>query len=482
MSVNGSDFTITPQASGSTTVTVRATDRAGLHVEQSFSVTVEAQVPRVTIARQNALVTEGHDVEFTLTASSAPAADLMVKVSVTETGSFLAVTAPTDVTIAGGSRTAQLTLQTADDTVDEANGTIAATVQPGTGYTVGSSASAATTVKDNDRPPTPTRLRANGNLDSDGNVTLRWKPVSRATGYNVRYIEEVCDSDGVCEPDPDGSWQTRTNIATSGILVKEATFGGLTQKKLYRIEVQVVIVDYSNWSDFTLVFPTDSPIGHGTDVATAPFHGYQAKNSQGSHEFRYVLCEETIPTGLTMTAQDMKDAVDEWEDTVTWNRGGANIIATTAYALPSGKQCSSRTIPPAEGRFEVKFASGFFMGRACNPLAVLPGINAPPACWRSTSWDTRGVQLIGSGSVILNADRGAARWNESVAGGRCARLHETIVHEVGHAFGIGNASGLDFNRHPINTMHSIMSYANLGDYCEPQIYDIVALIALYQSR
>ena len=56
------------------------------------------------------------------------------------------------------------------------------------------------------------------------------------------------------------------------------------------------------------------------------------------------------------------------------------------------------------------------------------------------------------------------------------------MHEVGHAFGIGNAAGFSFNRHPINTTHSIMSYDDPSNYCEPQAYDIVALMALYQSR
>ena len=295
VSVSGSDLTINRQAAGATTVIARATDRGGSYVEQTFRVTVEAQVPRVTIARQNASVTEGQDVQFALTASSAPAAALTVKVNVTETGSFLTSTAPSQVTIAGGSTTAQLTLPTTDDSVDEANGSIAATVQSGTGYTVGSPGSATTDVQDNDLPPAPTGLRANGNLDS-GNVTLRWNSASGATSYNVRYSEEACDSDGACTP---GRWQTRTYTATTTSTVREATLGGLTEETLYRVQVQAVITDTSDWSDFTLVFPTDSPIAHGTEVATAPFHGYQAKNAQGSHEFRYVLCTETIPTGLT---------------------------------------------------------------------------------------------------------------------------------------------------------------------------------------
>ena len=42
--------------------------------------------------------------------------------------------------------------------------------------------------------------------------------------------------------------------------------------------------------------------------------------------------------------------------------------------------------------------------------------------------------------------------------------------------------GFGLNRHPSNMTLSIMSYASVGTYCEPQAYDIVAVTALYKSR
>ena len=494
-SVSNSDSTLTLAAlsAGSATITVTAADRSlgdadRLTASQNFTVTVEAPLPTVTIARHRTTpvaVTEGGLVRFTLTASSAPTADLTVSVTVTETDphlagritDFVTGTIPDEITITVGTTTADLIFDTEDDTVDETDTGTLARVEDGTGYTVGSPSVAVVTIEDDDVPPAPTGLRANGDLDSNGNVTLRWNSVSGATSYMVRYTEEVY---GDCDPD-DGSWDTRTYTAGTTGTVIEADLGALTEEQLYRVEVRAVIVDASDWSedDFTLVFPTDSALGHGTDVATAPFHGYQAKNSQGSHEFRYVLCEETIP-GLTMTAQDMKDAVDEWEDAVTWDRSGTNIITTTSHSLPAGESCHTG-VPLPMGRFEVKFFSSSRIKSACDPFAIR-GLGTP-ACWRSTSWALNGVGLIESGSILLNAGRSASTWwNESVAGGRCTRLHETIVHEVGHAFGIGNARWFNYNRHPVNDTLAIMSYANLEEYCQPQSYDIVNLIALYQSR
>ena len=489
--VNNTDSTLTLAAlsAGSATITVTAADRSPGHADrmeasQDFMVTVDP-LPTVTITRKYSAVDEGDPVVFTVWADAAPTSALTVNVRVSDVGTFLTGTRPSQVTIADGSLYAQFTLRTAGDDIDEANGTVTAIVRFGADYIVGSPSSAVVTVRDDDKPPVPTGLRANGDLDSGGNVTLRWNAVAGATSYEVQYAEETCTRQTVVVDGNEveqanctlGSWSMPITATST-----DTTLGGLTEATLYRVQVRAVIADASSWSDFTLVFPTDSPIVDGTEVATAPFHGYQAKNERGNHEFRYVVCEETVPAGLTMSVRDMKDAVEKWEDTVTWDMsGGANIIKTTAYTLPAGEGCSSSVLPGKQD-FEIKFFSDLRMKLACNLRAVIGIDPSPPACWRSTSWTTSGIQLISKGSVLLNTDRGATHWNTRVAGGRCARLHETIVHEIGHALGIGNTRGFDYNRHPVNTEHSVMSYRDDSEYCEPQAYDIVALMALYQSR
>ena len=491
-SVRGSTLTLTAVSAGLATITVTAADRSvgdaeRLTVSQGFTVTVDAQLPTITITRKFSAVDEGDPVVFTVWADPAPTSALRVNVRVTAEGSFLTGTRPSQVTISRGMHSEQFSLRTADDSIDEANGTVTATVRSGADYEVGSPSSAEVTVRDDaDKPPIPTGLRANGDLDSNGNVTLRWNAVSGAISYEFRYAVETCRRytvvvivDGEeeererarCE---NGNWSPTFPSTTTN-----AKLGGLSENTLYRVEVRTVIADESFWSDFALVFPTDSPLGRGTDVATAPFHGYQVKNAQGSHEFQYVLCEETIPMGLTMTARNMKDAVDEWENAVAWDRNGTNMISTVAHALPQNEKCHTGIALP-RGRFEVKFVSDLDIRNACNPIPW--ETDGPPACWRSSSWERVGVGPIASGTVLLNADRGATHWNGTVAGGHCKKLHETIVHEIGHAFGIGNARWFNYNRHPVNDTLAVMSYANSGDYCQPQSYDIVALMALYQSR
>ena len=100
-------------------------------------------------------VTEGGSASFTVTADPAPAAPLAVSVTVAQTGDYAAagtmgtktVTIPTS-----GSRA--FTVATVNDGADEADGSVAVTVNAGSGYTVSSSqASASVAVSDDDDPP-----------------------------------------------------------------------------------------------------------------------------------------------------------------------------------------------------------------------------------------------------------------------------------------------------------------------------------------
>ena len=131
--------------------------------------------PEVTIGAAQDGVTEGEAVSFTVTAMPAPAMDLMVNVTVTETGATLGASVPQKVTIAAGETTAMLRVATVDDEADESDSTVTATVNDGTGYTVGSRSSADVTVTDNDEPaddgPAPQPAQPQVTIAADGDVT-----------------------------------------------------------------------------------------------------------------------------------------------------------------------------------------------------------------------------------------------------------------------------------------------------------------------
>ena len=101
-------------------------------------------------------IAEGGDAEFTITAGAAhpdaPAADLSVNVSIEVTGDYGVTTESETVTVSpGGSAT--LTIATTGDSLDELDGSIAATLESGEGYTVSSTqGSAMVNVVDDDLP------------------------------------------------------------------------------------------------------------------------------------------------------------------------------------------------------------------------------------------------------------------------------------------------------------------------------------------
>ena len=137
--------------------------------------------PTISITGGSA-VTEGEDVTFTLTVNPAPAANLPVTVSVSETGSFTTSgeTGARTVTV-GASGTVDFTVSTDDDAVDEADGSIAATVTAGTGYTVGSVATASVTVNDDDVPEVNITSVAGGTEGGDVVFTLTANPAPAAS-------------------------------------------------------------------------------------------------------------------------------------------------------------------------------------------------------------------------------------------------------------------------------------------------------------
>ena len=110
-----------------------------------------AVVSIISIAAGPSPVTEGATATFTLTATPAPASDLTVQVTVTDSGAFIEGTAPPSVTITAATTTATLTVRTTDDSTDEVDGTITATVDPDPGYTVDATAdNASVAIQDND--------------------------------------------------------------------------------------------------------------------------------------------------------------------------------------------------------------------------------------------------------------------------------------------------------------------------------------------
>ena len=131
-------------------VSLREPQNAEIHVFLSFGRITDDDVPPVTIAARAASVVEGDDAVFVLTRGGdvGAALDATVQIRRYQPGApELAGTAR----FPAGSRTAEVTVPTADDgVVDTRERVIRATVAAGDGYAVGDPASASVAVTDND--------------------------------------------------------------------------------------------------------------------------------------------------------------------------------------------------------------------------------------------------------------------------------------------------------------------------------------------
>ena len=152
------------EADGSVTVTVNS--GTGYTVSQSAGSASVAVAddddpppppvvdPEVSISAGGG-IGEGGDAAFTVTADPAPTVPLTVDMTVAQTGDFGVTTGQRSVTIPI-SGSVSLTVGTADDSADEADGSVTVTVDVGSGYTVSATAgTASVAVADDDDPPPP---------------------------------------------------------------------------------------------------------------------------------------------------------------------------------------------------------------------------------------------------------------------------------------------------------------------------------------
>ena len=182
-------FSGTPASShlGTLSVKVTATDPSSASVSDTFDIAVTT-LPVITITGGSA-VTEGSPASFTVTASSAPTADLTVNLTVTdaEGSDFVAATneGSKTVTIRRGQTTATFTVATVGDTASELDGPVTVAVAAGTGYNVGTNASAGVRVNDDDsaRPQSASVSRQNLTLTFSRSLNALTEAESHAIKY-----------------------------------------------------------------------------------------------------------------------------------------------------------------------------------------------------------------------------------------------------------------------------------------------------------
>ena len=181
------------EADGSVSAEVRGGTGYAVGSASPVSVSVR-DTPYVSIAAGTSPITEGANATFTITAAGAPLSSMTVQVSVTESGTgggtYISGTAPSSVTIpanpSANQATATLTVATENDSTDEPNGSITASIvaNANAAYELGSAFRASVNVQDNDvKLATPTGLTVTPLPQRK--ARLSWAMISGAPKYHV---------------------------------------------------------------------------------------------------------------------------------------------------------------------------------------------------------------------------------------------------------------------------------------------------------
>ncbi len=332
--------------------------------------------PEVSIAAGGG-VTEGGDARFMITADPAPSAALTVTVSVSQTGDYGITGGSRQVTIPA-SGTATLTVATVNDSADEADGSVTATVRVGSGYTVSSSAGSATVAVADDDPAPPAdpcvaALSGDGSvsgvwaagcgssarsgrfarfysfsLDSPGRVTIDLESTADTYLYLRRGVGQRSGAALASNDDSGGSYNSRISrqLAAGGYTIEATTYRASTAGSFTLtvdgIGAQTVVqpmpevsvaagADVDEGGDATFTVSAVPAPSAALDVTVAVTATGDFGVSPGSHTV-------TVPTTgtATLTIATAGDSADEADGTVTAtlsSGSGYTVSATASSAV-----------------------------------------------------------------------------------------------------------------------------------------------------
>ena len=178
--------------------------------------------PEITIPGGSG-ITEGGSASFTISANPAPAGSITVNIGVSESGSFGA-SGPATITVSGASAT--YTVTTSNDNLDEPNGSVTATVQSGTGYTVGTPSTASVNVADDDNPAPPAYSHTCQPGKTGSNHSLTDTPLTITESNGVRTLRIPENGKYVCLdlPNPGGAgraaWKDDVFVHSGATMLK----------------------------------------------------------------------------------------------------------------------------------------------------------------------------------------------------------------------------------------------------------------------
>ncbi len=344
--------------------------------------------PEITISG-GAGITEGGTASFTITASPAPASAITVNIGVSQSGSWGATGAAT-VSVSGATTT--YTIATSDDEVDEADGSVTATVQAGTGYTVGTASTASVTVADDDDPPaTPEITISGGSGITEGGsatFTISASPVpASAITVNIGVSESGdWDATGSATVSVNSATTTYT-IATSDDQVDEAD-GSVTAT------VQSgsgYTVGTASTATVTVADDDDPPATPEITIS-----GGSGITEGGTASF--TISASPVPTSAITVNIGVSESGD-------WDATGAATVsvnaATTTYTIATGDD----QVDEADGSVTatVQSGTGYTIGTASTASVTVADDDDPPATPEITISGGSGITEGGTASFTITA-------------------------------------------------------------------------------
>ena len=276
--------------------------------------------PRVTITADHATAAEtAPSITFTLLRTVNTDAALSVNVRITETGDVLAATRPGAATFNANSDTTSLRVNLVEDIEDEADSVVTVEVIAGTGYVLGSSASAQTTVTDDDHVP----------------VTIAWEETALTVNEDAGAVTLRAVTVTTKDKMPEAGSSFDVSVYTAdGSATQVEDYGPLSTTETFRqADFSQAIVNgqqrYRAVKEFTLHIVDDTD-----DEPDESFTTTLAYSNPGLPHLRG---SETVAT-VTIIDNDHVPVVLGWEQTALTaeeasNPGGTLPVTLRAFAI-----------------------------------------------------------------------------------------------------------------------------------------------------
>ena len=232
-----------------------------------------------------------------------------------------------------------------DDALNEEDETFTVTIEPGTGYTVGSPSVLTFTIRDNDPPAAPVLTLAAGNEQ----LTASWtKPDGPVTAYQARWKETAApDSDATGDgTDPSTGWVVGGSVSSSST---SQMITGLTNDTGYDVQVRATDGQTATGNGYG---PWSATKAGTPEAKTYGFTQAGWVEAPGTSPGLGITLSEAAPTGglaLTITrllGTSVPTGVCDGETLATAEDIGQN--APTSFTVGAGSTVENFVYPLAD--------------------------------------------------------------------------------------------------------------------------------------